>query len=493
MDAARKAGAEWSSLPLITRVKRLARLKREITARRAEILDAVQQDAGKVRTEALLTDLLPTLECLLYNEKNAIRVLSPDRRPGSLLFPGTRGKVVHEPYGTVLVVAPWNNPFQLSILPAASALVAGNAVIIKPSERSSRVAAVLRELFDAAELPAPLVQVVEGGPEVVADIIEAGPDRILFTGGLRGGRAVHRLAAEKTIPVIMELGGKDAMIVFADADLKLAARAAVYGAFAHDGLHCVSVERLYVEAHTFEDFSTQVAEGALRLRRSNDREGDLVAETDAMVAERIQFQIDDALARGARLLTPCRDEKAILPAVLAGVPADAHLMREETFGPVLAIASFTSEGEALHLANDCNFGLNASVWTGDRARAERIASGIESGCVCINNVLVNAGHPALPFGGVKKSGFGRYHGPEGLLAFTRPKAVLQQSWARFGGLNWFPYTSDLAEITDDLICLRYGESGNPLQKIMAWLSLAVKGKARLRKLAANVKKMETHN
>ncbi|MBN1141837.1 MAG: aldehyde dehydrogenase family protein, partial [Deltaproteobacteria bacterium] len=252
MQRAREASSEWAERSLGDRVARLAALRHLIVARREEILDAVGRDAGKVRTEALVTDLLPTLEILRYNESQAPRILSPERRSGSLLFAGSRAEVRHHPHGAVLVVAPWNNPFQLSLLPAATALLAGNAVILKPSERTPRVAALLRKLFAEAGFPPPLLELAEGGPETAAELVSAGPDLIFFTGGATGGKAVYRLAAERMIPVIMELGGKDAMVVFADADLKRAARAALYGAFAHDGRHCVSVKRLLVEKPAYE-------------------------------------------------------------------------------------------------------------------------------------------------------------------------------------------------------------------------------------------------
>jgi len=485
---ARTAAADWASRPIAFRIEKLAGLRRRIVARLEDILDAVCDDAEKVGTEALLTDLLPTLEILHYNEKHGTRLLSAKRRPGSVLFPATNAQVIYEPYGTVLVVAPRNNPFQLSVVPAATALLAGNGVIIKPSEKSPKVTAILRELFADAGLLPPLLEIVEGGPETAAELVTAGPDLVFFTGSAAGGKAVYRLAAAEMIPVIMELGGNDVMVVFADADLGRAAEAAAYGAFAHDGRHCVSVKRLLVEKNIFESFTAKVAAKATGLRRGPPGNGDLFPRFNGEMAKSLQRQIDEAVERGARLLTPLREGKPVFPAMVAGVSPEAAVMREESFGPLLAAASFSNEEEGLRLANDCLFGLNASVWTGDRARAQRIAKRLESGCVCINDVLVNAGHPSLPFGGVKQSGFGRSHGPEGLLAFTRPKAVMERRLTWLGGLHWFPYSRDLSVLIADLIRLRYGAKEALPSQFRGWMELALRGAKRLRKLTADLKK-----
>lgn len=479
MERARSAQAGWSRLPLAERVSRLRELRLAAVDRLEPLVAAIRTDTGKVRAEALATDFLPTLEQMLAYERTAAAVLGARARPGSLLFPGARAEVHYRPYGAVLVVAPWNNPLQLSLLPAATALLAGNAVIVKPSERTPAVAAELRTLCAAAGLAEPLVQIVEGGPEAAADLVRARPDLIFFTGSGAGGRAVLGLAAEGGIPAILELGGKDPMLVFADAALDRAASAAVYGAFAHDGQHCISVERLFVERPAYKRFAQAVAAGAAGLSRGRDIAEGLKPEVEARALSRIE----QALAVGARLLTPSPGGRPQLPAVLADVPPGSALMREETFGPVLPVAAFADEDEAVRLANSCGLGLGASVWTSDAVRARRVAGRLECGAVSINNVLVNAGHPALPFGGVKGSGFGRYHGPEGLLAFVQPQAVFEQTGRRPRELQWFPYGPDLEGITADLIRLRYGRKPGLLARLSGWLSLGRRRSARLRELA----------
>lgn len=479
VDRARAALAGWADRPIEKRIARLRELRLAAVDRIEPLLAAVTADTGKVRAEALMTDVLPALEQMLVYEGAAKAVLAPKRRPGWLLFPGARADVQYRPFGVVLVVAPWNNPLQLSLLPAATALLAGNAVVVKPSERTPAVAAELRALFAAADLAEPLVQVVEGGPDVAAGLVRARPDLVFFTGGGAGGRAVLRLAAEQCIPTIMELGGKDPMLVFADADLERAAGGAVYGAFAHDGQHCISVERLLVERPVCAEFARAVAAGAAALSRGRDIAAEIKPEVEARALSRIR----DALAGGARLLTPSPGDRPALPAVLVDVPLDSALMREETFGPVLPVAAFDGEDEAVRLANSSGLGLGASVWTSDAGKARRVADRLECGAVCINNVLVNAGHPALPFGGVKASGFGRYHGPEGLLAFVQPQSVFEQTGRRPRELHWFPYGPDLEGITADLVRLRHGRNPGLLARLSGWLSLGRRRSARMRELA----------
>jgi len=486
VDAAREVCSSWRHVDVRRRLDRMCALRNAVVERLDSIVAAVCKDTGKVRAEALLTDLLPSLEQMLYYEGSAVRTLSTTARPGTLLFPGVRASVEYQPYGVVLVIAPWNNPFQLSLVPASTALLAGNAVIIKPSERTPTVAAELLAVLSAATLAPPLVQVIQGGPETARRLVATRPDLVFFTGGIRGGREILRLASEHLIPTVLELGGKDPMVVFADADLERATNAAVYGAFAHDGRHCVSVERLYVEEPACETVAQAVARGASHLSRGRD----LSAFVDPGTEARIGKLVAEAIKKGARLLTRCKDNRPSLPVVLAEVDHGMAVMREETFGPLLTVTAFRDEAQAIALANDSDYGLNASVWSGDSVKARRVASQLESGSVCINNVLVNAGHPALPFGGVKRSGFGRYHGPEGLLTFTQPRAVFEQEGHRRRELHWFPYGRDLDEMTEQLLHLRYGRRAGVLERVLRWLELARRRRLRQRSLARNPRNVD---
>jgi acyl-CoA reductase-like NAD-dependent aldehyde dehydrogenase len=467
VNQARDASRSWSSIPVHRRIPLLRSLRHAIVNQLDSLVDAIRKDTGKVRTEALLTDMLPTLEQLQYNERHASRVLAPDPRAGSILFRGARARVEYDPWGVVLTVCPWNNPLQLTLVPVATALAAGNAVVLKPSERTPATASAIRSLFEESGLGAPLVHVVEGGPELTVSLLESDPDFIFFTGGTRAGREVYLAAASRLIPVLLELGSKDPMIVFGDADLARASDAAVYGAFAHDGQHCVSVSRLLVEASIETSFSQAVAERASRLVRGRD----LADMLDPSMTGRIQGLVASAIDRGARLLTPRRDGRPVLPAVLSAVTPDMKVVREETFGPVLPVLPFRNEDEAVALARSADHGLSASVWTRDPERARRLASELRTGGVCINNVLVNAGHPALPFGGVGSSGFGRYHGPEGLRAFVRPRAVMDQASASPREMHWFPYDEELPGMLEELIRLRYGGEGHGPSGWWRWLRL----------------------
>ena len=470
LATARAGLGSWRHVCPRERAAHIGRLRAETCRVREEIVRCVCAETAKTPAEALLSDVLPTLEILRYLERNTARLLRPQKRPTPMVFRSSSSRVEYRPRGVVLVIAPWNNPFQLSLVPVASALAAGNAVVLKPSERTPHTGELVGRLCAEAGLGGRLVQVAAGGPEVAQGLIDGRPDMVFFTGGGRGGRAVLSAAATHLIPVILELGGKDPMLVFADADLARAARAVVYGTFAHAGQHCVSTKRLYVENSVYDAFLGQVAEATRALAATSDW-GRVVDEAATPEA---RAQVREALASGARLLAPQREgEAGTVPTLVADATHAMRLVKEETFAPVLAAIAFATEDEAVRLANDSPFGLNASVWTRDRRRARRVVSQLETGNVYVNNVLINIGSPSLPFGGVKASGIGRYHGPEGLRAFCAKTSVMVCRSRRETEPHWFPHNADRLAVMDEVIDLRYSERGW-LSRLRGWLRVLLR-------------------
>jgi acyl-CoA reductase-like NAD-dependent aldehyde dehydrogenase len=339
-----------------------------------------------------------------------------------------------------------------------SALLAGNAVLLKPSELSLPVGALLISLFGKLNLPDGLVQWVIGDGQAGALLIDAAPDLVFFTGGTAAGRAVMRRAARHPIPVLLELGGKDAMLVFADAHLQRACDAALYGAFLNSGQVCIAVERLYVQRNAYESFVQDLCAGAARLKAGRNGEGDIGAMTSPRQIEIVAAHYEDALRQGARASGPLiRDGNYLQPVVLWNVHHGMQVMREETFGPLLPVMAFDDEDDAVRSANDSLFGLNASIWSGNLQKAERVARRLQVGNWMINDVLKNVGHPGLPFGGVRHSGFGRYHGAEGLRNFTYSVSCMISRSRLPKEPNWFPYSEERYRQFRAYVDCLYGE------------------------------------
>jgi len=439
--AGRRAASLWSAVSVPERLRRLQPLRQRLIGDAERIVDCIRLCSGKTRNEALTGELYPVLELLAFYRRHAERVLAGYGVATSpLLFPGSTAQVERKAFGLVAVFAPWNYPFQLALAPLLTALIAGNAVILKPSELALPTGELIVQLFAGLDLPEGLLQWVAGGPEVGTALVDAGPDLVFFTGGLEGGKAVMRRAAEHPIPVILELGGKDPMLVFADADLTRAASGALYGAFANSGQVCVSVERLLVQRSIVEPFLAQLRAGLQALRTGPDDDADLGAMVSERQIERVKAHYDDAIAQGAAASGPFeRAGRFVKPVLLWKVTPEMRVMREETFGPLLPVMAFDDEADAIALANACDCGLNASVWSRDIDKAERVARVLQVGNWAVNDVIKNIGHAGLPFGGVKRSGFGRYHGAEGLLAFSYPVAGLTNRSRLPGEPNWFPH------------------------------------------------------
>lgn len=454
-DARRAAGA-WRVTTPAERVALLQRLRTLIHDDLERIVDAVVAETGKVRCEALYADILPTLAILSWTIDHAAAVLGDEQRPTpALMFPGQSSYVQYAPMGVVAVFSPWNYPFQLAMVPVVTALAAGNCVLLKVSEVTPSMGPLIADLCRRAGFPEKVVQSVTGGPDVGRGLIEGGPDKIFFTGSAATGRAVMRAAAEQLIPVELELGGKDPMVVFADCNLERTVEGAVYGSLANSGQLCISVERLYVERDIYPRFCELVARRVNELRMGQGADADLGPVISPAQIDVIERHVDDALAHGARLLGGrSRDGSYLAPVVLADCTHDMLVMREETFGPVVALMPFDSEAQAVEFANDSPYGLAASVWTGDIERGRRVARELVCGAVAVNDVIKHIGNPELPFGGEKHSGFGRYHGPEGLRSFSRQTSVMVSRGGR-AEPNWFPYNRRAYKAVKALLAMMF--------------------------------------
>lgn len=440
LASSRRAARAWAAEPIARRTALLKQLRLQIVQNIDLILKTLTEATGKPPGEAMMNEIVPTLEILRYYEKTAARILRREKRPTSFLFPRSRSYVTYPPRGVVVILGPSNFPFHLSLVPAMTALAAGNSVIVKISEHTPLLANLLTELFREAGFPMDVATVLSGPARLGADLAAAGPDLIFLTGSTETGRRVMAGAAQTLTPVILELGGKDPMIVFADAPFERTVRGAVYGAFANAGQVCVSVDRLLVERSVLDRFTEALVEETRRLKLGSDDDSDVGPLASEVQADRFRAVIEDALSKGAVALTPVDIQgRWAHPVVLTKVTSRMRVWKEEIFGPLVSLIPFETEAEAVALANDSPFGLNASIWTRDLAKAERVAAQLVTGNCAVNEVLKNIGNPSLPFGGTKASGIGVYHGPEGLRAFSRPMSVMvnRGRWKREP--NWFPY------------------------------------------------------
>lgn len=442
-ERARAAFTDWGRVPSDERVRVLRRLRLVIVERLEEIAEAIAAATGKPAVEAMVTELLPVLDTIAYLEKHGPRILRRRRMPTPVFMFGKTSYVEYRPRGVVLVISPWNYPFHLAVVPVVTAVAAGNAVILKPSEVTPEIGVLIDELFHAARFPESVVQTAHGDGRLGAALIEGGPDYIFFTGSLRTGRLIQAQAAQRLIPTTLELSGHDAMIVFADASLERTVRGAVWGAFLNCGQTCLGVERLIVEQGIYDTFCRRLADAAAQLQQGEAPGADLGSMTSDRQVDIVRGHVQDALAKGATLLYGLPPDRwrgrFIPPVILADVTNDMLVARQETFGPVITVSPFDGEDEAVELVNVSPYGLGASVWTADVRRGERVATRLETGSVVINDVIVTIGNPHLPFGGVKQSGVGSYHGEAGLKAFSHEKAVMRDRFVRPSEVHWFPY------------------------------------------------------
>jgi succinate-semialdehyde dehydrogenase/glutarate-semialdehyde dehydrogenase len=418
-----------------------------------EIARLISQEMGKPETEAFSTEISPVLDLMQFFARNTKKLLKPEKiNIGIYGLLGRSSKIVYQPLGVVGIISPWNYPLAIPLGEVTMALMAGNAVVLKPSELTPLVGLKIGEIFQKAGLPENVLQVISGDGKTGAALVDAGVSKIMFTGSVETGKRIAAAAAKTLTPVVLELGGKDPMIVLEDANVDIAANAAVWGAFVNCGQTCASVERLYVHERIAPQFIEKVVNLTKNLRQNLGSEEN--TEIGSMSSERqletVESHVRDAVQNGAKILTggkrnPDLNGAFFEPTVMTGLNHSFKAIREETFGPTLPIMTFKSEDEAIRLANDSEFGLTASVWTKDINRGKRIAAKIEAGTVTVNEVVYTHGIAQTPWGGVKNSGYGRTHGKLGLLELVTPQHIHVNRVA-VPDLWWFDYSPDATNL-----------------------------------------------
>jgi succinate-semialdehyde dehydrogenase/glutarate-semialdehyde dehydrogenase len=462
LEAARKAQPEWAALSFDERARFLDRAVKTLVERQDDFIEVVLRESGKPRTEALMMEIFAGCDALTYYAKRSRDILRSEKRKlhGMMRFM-KQLRIVYQPLGVVGVISPWNAPFILSLNPTIQALMAGNAVLLKPSEVTPNSGALVGELFEAAGLPEGLLTVLTGDAETGAALVEAGVDKISFTGSVETGRKVGEACARQLIPCTLELGGKDPMIVCDDANVDIAAGGAVAGAFMNAGQYCCGTERVYVAEEIADAFTERVVARVAELRQGASGEFDVGAIFWDRQIEIIERHVEDALAKGACALAGARrnpDFEGLFyePTVLTDVDHDMLVMRDETFGPVLPIMRVRDDEDAIALANQTTYGLAANVWTQDKRRGYAIAKRLHAGSVCINDMATTYGAPEAPFGGRRASGVGQVNGVVGLRGYTHPQPILTD---RFGGRQTagsYPYTAKRDAGMQRVVRMLYG-------------------------------------
>lgn len=438
------ASKEIANFPVSGRLHFISKLREVIINKREKIIDQIQTENGKSRSDALISEIFGVLDYLHWLEKNTAKALEDEAIPTPIALLGKKSKIFYEPLGTILIISPWNYPFYQAIVPIATAFATGNAVIYKPSELTP-LKGLVEELLNDSGFKSEWVQIAYGDGVMGKELIDQRPDKIFFTGSVATGKKIMAQASEQLIPVELELGGKDPTIVFEDANLERAVRGVLWGALTCSGQSCTSVEQIYVHENIYDSFREKLLKEVAKVRVGVDSngEGEIGQMTSEAQVQIVANQLSQALDKGAKLIFGQewdRQSKMIPPLVLENITEDMDVMQEETFGPMLPLYKFRSEQDLIDTLNKSKYGLSASIWSKDKDRCLRVARALKTGNVSINNVMLTEGNPALPFGGVKDSGIGRYKGVFGLHGFCHMKSVIIDSNSSKVEVNWFPYT-----------------------------------------------------
>ncbi len=449
---ARTAQLLWAEVPVRRRARRVRTMGRLMAARADELAAVINRSTGKTRVDALSTEILPGVLLAAYYARIAPGLLRPRRlRRSSILFFNKSSRLTRVPYGVVGIIGPWNYPFGIPLHEVVTGLLAGNAVVLKVATQTQLVGEAIADLVRAAGFPEGLFHLVHLRGGAAGDaLLEAGIDKIFFTGSTEVGRQIMAKAAARLVPVVLELGGNDAMIVLDDANLDRAAAGALWGGMSNAGQSCAAVERVFVQEGAWDGFRRRLVERVARLRTGPDQAFDV--EMGPLVSAeqkaRVEAMVRDALDKGAGIVAQAGSASgSFFPVtVLEGADESMRVMTEEVFGPVISLARVGSEEEAIARANRSLYGLSASVWSRNPRRARRVATRLRAGSVMLNDHLMSHGMPETPWGGFGGSGIGRSHGALGFEEMTQPRVIVSDFLHRVPrNMWWYPHDRSVYE------------------------------------------------
>lgn len=475
---AKQAQKQWAALSFAERARHIKRMRDYIVDNAESLAKTVSQSNGKTLVDALATEVMPCALACDWYANNAPKVLKPSMRGGgSLLFFNKRSQILHVPIGVVGIISPWNYPLSIPFGEIIMGLMAGNAIMLKVAAATPAVGKMIEEIITAGELPPGLFQhIVGSGAKVASGLFENGIGKLFFTGSVNAGKQLMAQASETLTPLSLELGGNDAMIVLADADLERAANGAVWAGFQNAGQSCGGVERIYVEAPVYDEFVRLLSSKTRALRHGvgcNGHDVDIGSLTTEGQLRTVTQHMEDALQKGARIAAqsqPVGDQGGLFHAatVLVDVNDDMLTMRDETFGPVVAVAKVADAEEAVRRANDSNLALTSSIWTRNIRRGRELAARVEAGVTALNDHLYTHGLSETPWGGWKESGLGRTHGVEGLHEMTHVKVVNWDMLPAKRNLWWHPHDAATYQALLNALLFVFPRS------LGSWLSASLK-------------------
>lgn len=473
VSRARAASAAWAARTVAERSALIERFRALVFEERDAIARTVSEETGKPLAESLIADLSMALDGARFLTRIAQGTLAPKKMRSDTLAAWRKVITVHhDPFGVIAIVSPWNYPFFFPAMHSMTALIAGNCVVLKPSEHTPRSADHIARLLARAGIPDGVFTLLQGDGNVGAELVASDVDKVMFTGSERTGRHIATVCAPRFVPVSLELGGSDAAVVLDDANVEITASGVLWGRFTNAGQTCAAIKRVVAVGAVHDKLVARLVTQVNELQVTETATSDLVARDVGPLitaAQRtlLMAQLDDAIAQGATVAVRRESEaNASLSAtnrdaplvVLTNVTPSMRVWHDETFGPILVVVRATSDDHAVALANDTRYGLSASVWSQDRRRADRVAARLVAGSIALNDSVITAGLAEVPHGGVRASGIGRIHGVEGLLECVRTRTVVDDQLPMFRQPWWFGYGADSASRVDSYLRLTHGRS-----------------------------------